>query len=605
MNKLLAVKSILWFFIAFGAVTGILRLIFGLGATTGLSDAAPWGLWIGFDVMAGVALAAGGFVMAGLVYVFHLEKFRPIVRPAVLTAFLGYVIVAIGLMMDLGLPWNIWHPMVFWQYHSVLFEVGTCVMLYLTVLSLEVAPVVLEHPFFSHPFFKKVYKLLKGFSVPLVILGIMLSTLHQSSLGSLFLIMSFRVHELWYSPILYVLYFVSAIGLGCAMIIVESSVSSFLYDHKPKLSLMKRLGQIGSGVLGLYAVIRIGDLLVRGKAGVLFGGSGAAMLFWLEMSISTFVPIILFNLKSIQKSTKGLFFAGGLTVAGFILNRQDIFFTMAQKGPSYTPWFSELMISLALVAGATVIFFFFIENFDLYGEGFEEKDESKTHYKPGKSLVWGVKPADSRMAFISAAIVLGAGAALALLPQSARTGFRYPDTPVRDAVGWDTLTIDGNRAGESVAFPHKAHQNAIGEDPKDCAQCHHMSKTGDGPTSCHECHRDMYLKKSIFQHDAHQAYLGGNASCVVCHPDTKEPAEVISCGTEECHPNMLESDTSSIMAHSYMDAMHRVCADCHHEQAEKTDSLLNLGYQDKADSVKALGTCTSCHPGLPPDEEMP
>ncbi|MFC1734441.1 NrfD/PsrC family molybdoenzyme membrane anchor subunit [candidate division KSB1 bacterium] len=160
------VKSILWFLFGIGTVVGISRFIFGLGAATNLTDSTPWGLWIGFDVMGGVALAAGGFVIAGAVYVFRLETFRPVVRPAVLTAFLGYIAVAVGLLFDLGIPWHIWHLMIFWNPHSPLFEVGWCVMLYLAVLLLEFTPVVLER----FPRFHGIYHILKKTTIPLVIL---------------------------------------------------------------------------------------------------------------------------------------------------------------------------------------------------------------------------------------------------------------------------------------------------------------------------------------------------------------------------------------------------------------------------------------------------
>ena len=214
VERLSMLKTILWTIVGVGATVTLFRFAHGLGAATALHDTAPWGLWIGFDVMAGVALAAGGFVLAATVYICGLEKYRPFVRPAILTAFLGYTAVAIGLLYDLGLPWRIWHPMIFPQHHSVLFEVAMCVMLYLTVLALEFAPVVLEHPLFSHPLFKTVLSLLKKFTIVLIIAGIVLSTLHQSSLGSLFLITPYRLHPLWYSPIIYVLFFISAIGLG-------------------------------------------------------------------------------------------------------------------------------------------------------------------------------------------------------------------------------------------------------------------------------------------------------------------------------------------------------------------------------------------------------
>ena len=152
-DRRITLKSILWLIVGIWITVSLARFIRGLGATTDLSDAAPWGLWIAFDVMSGVALAAGGFVIAAVVYIFHLQKYKPFTRPAILTAFLGYVAVAVGLLYDLGIPLNIWHPIIYPQPHSVLFEVAMCVMLYLTVLFLEFCPVILEHSRFNKPFF--------------------------------------------------------------------------------------------------------------------------------------------------------------------------------------------------------------------------------------------------------------------------------------------------------------------------------------------------------------------------------------------------------------------------------------------------------------------
>ena len=144
MNRVRKLKLALWALIGLAASVATARFIFGLGASTNLTDANPWGVWVGFDVMGGVALAAGGFIVTATVYIFKLERFHSIVRPAVLTAFLGYLAVAIGLLFDLGLPWNIWHMIVYWNPRSPLFEVGWCVMLYLTVLALEFFPVPAE-----------------------------------------------------------------------------------------------------------------------------------------------------------------------------------------------------------------------------------------------------------------------------------------------------------------------------------------------------------------------------------------------------------------------------------------------------------------------------
>ena len=183
LPKLTFWRTVLVVILAAGFYSTVLRFMRGLGAATNLSDQFPWGIWIGFDVLCGVGMAAGGFTLAATVYVFHLERFHAVLRPSILTAFLGYALVAVALLFDLGKPYNIWHPLVMWNPHSVMFEVAWCVMLYLTVLALEFSPAVLERFRLHTPL-----RIVKAITIPLVILGVLLSTLHQSSLGSLFLI---------------------------------------------------------------------------------------------------------------------------------------------------------------------------------------------------------------------------------------------------------------------------------------------------------------------------------------------------------------------------------------------------------------------------------
>src|SRR5215471_3806637 len=189
-----------------GLYSAYMRVMYGLGGVTNLSDQFPWGIWIGFDILCGVGLAAGGFTLVAVVHIFNIERYHPILRPSILTAFLGYLLVVIALLFDLGRPDRLWHPLVMWNPHSVMFEVAWCVTLYTTVLALEFVPVVLER-FDLH----QSLKVVRAISVPLMIAGVILSTLHQSSLGSLFLIVPSKLYPLWYSPILPVLFWISAI----------------------------------------------------------------------------------------------------------------------------------------------------------------------------------------------------------------------------------------------------------------------------------------------------------------------------------------------------------------------------------------------------------
>ncbi len=315
-KRIFVFKSILWLFAGLAAAVAVLRFALGLGVTTALSDSTPWGLWIGFDVMGGVALAAGGFVIAAVAHIFHREKYHPAARPAILTAFLGYGAVAVGLLFDLGLPWHIWHPMIFWNIHSPLFEVAWCVMLYLTVLALEVTPTILERT----PF-QKAYRFFTRLALPIMILGIMLSTLHQSSLGTMLLIMPFRIYPLWYSHLLPELFFVSAICLGLNMVMFESSITSWLYKREPETEMLDGLAKMAAWGLSFYFVFRMIDLGYQHKLGLVTNGSWESNLFIVEMLMSTIVPIALYAIPKVRRSPTAVWLISACSVLGFVLNR--------------------------------------------------------------------------------------------------------------------------------------------------------------------------------------------------------------------------------------------------------------------------------------------
>src|ERR1700749_2574683 len=225
--------------VAAGFYATILRFGEGLGRSTNLSDQFPWGIWISFDVLCGVMLAAGGFTLTAAVHILNIKRLKPIVRPTILTAFLGYVLVSVALLFDLGRPYNIWHPLIMRNPHSVMFEVAYCVMLYTSVLALEFSPIVLERFNLQKPL-----KVVKAVLIPLVILGVILSTLHQSSLGTLYLIMPTKLHPFWYTPLLPVFFFLSAIAVGLAMTIFESSMSSKHFGRELELPILQELGRV-------------------------------------------------------------------------------------------------------------------------------------------------------------------------------------------------------------------------------------------------------------------------------------------------------------------------------------------------------------------------
>lgn len=336
-----------------GLYAAVVRFAFGLGASTHLSDTFPWGLWIGFDVLCGVMLAAGGFTLTATVYIFHLERFRPIVRPTVLTAFLGYVLVVVALLFDLGRPYNIWHPLVMWNPHSAMFEVALCVVLYTSVLALEFAPIVFER--FHLELATRVHH---AILIPLVILGVILSTLHQSSLGTLYLIVPGKLHPLWYSPLLPVFFFISAVCVGLAMTIFESHMSSKAFGKELELPLLVAMGRALEVGLILYAVIRFEDLYNRGALAYLRHLGYETSLFLVEVLLGLLLPIILLLSRKIRESADGLYLVSVLVILGFVANRLNVSVTGLENfaGVHYVPKWTEVAITASIIAAGFVLF---------------------------------------------------------------------------------------------------------------------------------------------------------------------------------------------------------------------------------------------------------
>lgn len=336
-----------WVIMALGITATVIRFTQGLGAATHLSDRFPWGLWIGFDVLCGVGLAAGGFVVAATVYIFNLDYYKPILRPAVLTAFLGYLLVMIALFFDLGRPWQFWHPMIMWNPHSVMFEVFWCVIFYTTVLALEFSPIVFERFNLEKP-----QKILHAIIVPLVILGVILSSLHQSSLGSLYLIVPEKVYPLWYSSNLPYLFFLTAIAVGPAMVTIESFLSSRAFKREIELPILSKLGKVTAVALSVYLVLKIEDIVNDHLWSYVFTFNLEGILYWTEILLGVVTPIFLLIYKRTNRSTQGLFYSALFVVLGFILNRMNLSVTSIEQyaGVNYFPSWMEISITLMIVA---------------------------------------------------------------------------------------------------------------------------------------------------------------------------------------------------------------------------------------------------------------
>ncbi|GAW91089.1 NrfD/PsrC family molybdoenzyme membrane anchor subunit [Calderihabitans maritimus] len=385
--KITPFRVVLMFLSALFIGVSIYRLINGLGVATNLSDEWPWGLWILVDVKLGVALAAGGFTTVGLYHIFGVKKLKPIVKPAVLTAWLGYLMVGVGLLLDLGRWYNFWHPIVYWGHHSVMFELFWCVLLYTLVLTGEFGPTI-----FKRLGWKGIAKGLTGVTIPLVILGIVLSTLHQSSLGSLYILMAGKLHPLWWSMLLPVFYFLTAVAVGPAMVTVESYLSARAYKREFELDIMQTLGKFSAWVLGIYFVLRLIDLAYRGYLGAVFSGTLEGNMFLLEIMLGVILPLLIYLVPNFRKTVGGVVTAATLTIVGVILNRTNVVFTgmWASAGTSYVPSWMEVAITLGLISTGVLAYQFFVENFEVFAE---ESHESEGALKMGRPQKFGTRVA--------------------------------------------------------------------------------------------------------------------------------------------------------------------------------------------------------------------
>ncbi len=359
------------------AVNGIAflagRFFFGLGAVTNLNDQYPWGLWIAVDVGAGVALAAGGFTTAALGHVMHREEYHAIIRPALLTAMLGYTFVAIGVCVDIGRWYFIWHPLIMWNGNSALFEVGICVMIYMTVLYIEFIPLVTERfigkvnlPGILRGLNRSVDRLLRvldrGLNTTMfvfIIAGVVLSTLHQSSLGTLMVISGAKMHPLWFTPILPLLFLLSAIAVGFPMVIFESTLAARSFKLKPETEILGKLGGMVAPILGVYLAFKLGDMFIRETFVYLADLNTASVMWTIEVVVGVVIPLRMFLSPSVLRSPALTFTAAALVVFGVALNRINNFIVAYQPPYAlhpYLPSIGEISVTVGFISLLTLMY---------------------------------------------------------------------------------------------------------------------------------------------------------------------------------------------------------------------------------------------------------
>jgi Ni/Fe-hydrogenase subunit HybB-like protein len=359
--------------IALGLYLSFLRFTGGLGAVTNLDHNNAWGFWIAFDLLCGVALAAGGYTTAATVEIFGMKKFHAALRPALLTAFLGYSMVVVALLYDVGRPWRLPYPFVISPGPtSVLFEVGACVMLYLIVLFLEFTPMGLEWLGA-----KKLRRILVRLTLGLTILGVVLSTMHQSSLGALFLIAPWKLHPLWYSSYLPVFFFISSIAAGLSMVIFEGTLAhrafSDVMDEEHKQTendVVLGFGKGAAFVLAAYFAIKLFGVGLDDNWALL--GTGYGLWFLLEMIGFVLLPCFLYVVGVRDRNVRLIRWTAALTVLGVILNRFNIcliaFNWHLPAEARYFPSWMEIGISVFVVTVGVVAYRFIVTRMPVFYE---------------------------------------------------------------------------------------------------------------------------------------------------------------------------------------------------------------------------------------------
>lgn len=326
----------------------VVRFLFGLGAVTALNDGYPWGIWVVVDVMIGSALACGGFSVAMLVYIFNRGEYHPLVRPALLASLFGYTLAGAAVIFDLGRWWNVWN--MYWpgsiNLNSVMFEVAVCITLYIVVIWIEFSPTFLEQ-MGKHETRKKVNKVM--FFV--IALGTVLPMMHQSSLGTLLVVLGGQIHPLWQTPMLPLLYLLTAITMGYAVVLFESCLASSAYRRKIEMHMLTPLAKVMLGILVAFLIVRMGDLLVRGALPQAFVPSIEALAFWLETACFI-APLLLIGAETNRRNPARLFLAGVLLMLGGALMRLNGYLIGYETGDgfSYFPTLTEVLVTVGVFA---------------------------------------------------------------------------------------------------------------------------------------------------------------------------------------------------------------------------------------------------------------
>jgi len=554
------------------------RFVSGLGPVTNLSDAWPWGLWIAVDVAAGVALAAGGFTTAALVHVAGRSRYRSLERPALLTAWLGYALVGLGLLLDLGRWQRMWHPVVYWQGNSVLFEVAMCVMFYLLVLTVEFAPVALSgfidgtapagapwtrlrrHAVTAREALRRVMP-------AFIIAGIVLSFMHQSALGTLLLIAPSKMSPLFFTPVLPVHFLLSAIMVGFPVVIFEGLLSARALHRSPDMDTLSSLARFVPVFLALYAVVRVADFLFRGGPFLMPADPVRAASLLAEFTLGTLVPLVLLQVPAVRRSPRGLLLASSLVIAGVVANRINVYLVARtpSHGGTYFPSIGEIAVTAALIATIVCLYRVFIHLCPVL---------------PGDATPAGPVPPDTDRAVRLPALVLRMVAALVILSfiglyAVAHGRALQPAVPPRHV---HPPGVEEGDFYETARFFHGAH---AARQKGDCTSCHHRQPRDEGDRTGEPLNPSLVLSRRM---------------------EDSADLRPVACG--HCHGALPEISTP--LRPGLRAALHRQCIGCHEASGGPVDCKgchpphvpQHQHHMDGiplTDTVAAIERCRECH----------
>ncbi len=646
-------------FIAIGLAFAASRFIFGIASVANLNNQYPWGIWVAVDVASGVALAAGGFTTGLIAYVLNREQYHAVIRPALLTAMLGYTFVVLGLLIDIGRYWNISSPIFNHNGNSVLFEVAICVMIYLHVLYIEFIPIAVERfkgkvnlpgPLAG---LNNLIESLLGIADRIlgkvmwffIIAGIVLSCLHQSSLGSLMLIAPYKVHPLWYTPILPLLFLLSAFAAGYPMVIFESIIVSKSFGREPEMNVLTPLAKFIPVLIGLYMAFKLGDMFARETYIYLLDGTYQTNSFLVEVIVCVILPFVLLLSPKVRRSPGWLFFASTLFVIGILLNRINVFvvsYTPPYIIESYFPAVGEIFITVGLIATLMFVYRVFVFIFPVLG----------AHPEKMSPMVLAFFVLAATVAFHSPARAETLKTPLSASEQVIPSITDAPKLRILDS----SLIKEYSDIYEPVRFMHSKHANVL----KDCTLCHHKIQKKDGdrygepvtmaklrekkqlPTDCVSCHNEPFEPKYLDIPGLKGAY---HRLCMDCHKeaeqvpyirgpiiysamvrgpgvrtlDTRAPTDCLAC-----HPKNVPDHSKLVKLEGKPDALAVTanCLSCHENEGKailKTShwnwsgpSPYTVGHENRIDMGKATNTinnfcisvgggnwprCTSCHIG--------